>query len=68
MTSTAAGVPDVLVRIVERRRERYAGEPAPPLPERAEPLRADENRFLAALAAPRRDAKVIAEVKMGSPR
>lgn len=61
-------LPDVLVRIVERRRERYTGEPEPPLPERAEPLGAAENRFLAALAAPGHDAKVIAEVKMGSPR
>ena len=64
----ATNLPDVLLRIVERRRERYAGEPEPPLAERAEPLTAAENAFLAALTAPSRDARVIAEVKMGSPR
>lgn len=68
MTEPEAGLPDVLLRIVERRRERYAGQPEPVLAERAAPLAASENAFLAALAAPGRDAKVIAEVKMGSPR
>ena len=61
-------LPDVLARIVEQRRRRYAGEPATPLPEREAPLTPAENAFLAALAARRREARVIAEVKMGSPR
>jgi indole-3-glycerol phosphate synthase len=63
--------PDVLVEIIERRRERVArgrlawadesrGAGAAPLPP-------DRNRFLAALAA-RRGRAVVAEVKMGSPR
>lgn len=60
---------DVLRRIVERRRESVAaaGERAEELPERARPLTADENPFLAALEE-RRGRAVIAEVKMGSPR
>lgn len=62
-------LPDVLARIVEKRREALAA--APPeegLPAgRDVPLRHDENPFLAALAA-RRGAAVIAEVKLGSPR
>jgi indole-3-glycerol phosphate synthase len=64
----STNLPDVLLRIVERRRERYAAMPEPALAERAEPLAPAENPFLAALSAPTRDAKVIAEVKMGSPR
>jgi indole-3-glycerol phosphate synthase len=69
----AGAVPDVLARIVARRRERLAAEPAPPgpaaAPERETPLAAADNAFLAALAAPREGrAAVIAEVKMGSPR
>jgi len=66
-------VPDLLQRIVERRRAKYpsTATPAPP-PSAAEGLSAvawspDENPFLAALAA-RRGGAVIAEVKMGSPR
>ncbi|HEX2253208.1 MAG TPA: indole-3-glycerol-phosphate synthase [Thermoanaerobaculia bacterium] len=72
-------VADVLLEIVRRRRERFAGESPPPaaapldLPasgERHEPLSAPENPFLAALAAARAAGRpaVIAEVKMGSPR
>jgi indole-3-glycerol phosphate synthase len=68
VTGGDAGLPDVLQRIVARRRERYAGLSEPALAERAEPLAPSENAFLAALAAPGRDAKVIAEIKMGSPR
>jgi len=69
VTGGDAGLPDVLQRIVARRRERYAGQAEPALAERAAPLAASENEFLAALTAPAgRDAKVIAEVKMGSPR
>lgn len=64
----AAEVPDVLRRIVAARRERYAAVPARPLPERERPLSPDENPFLAALSRPSSDARVIAEVKMGSPR
>jgi len=69
--------PDVLVRITERRREAVsaavsaAGEHggAGLLPEGL-PLTPSDNRFLAALAARKRDRApaVIAEVKMGSPR
>jgi indole-3-glycerol phosphate synthase len=74
VTAAGAGtVPDVLARIVARRRERLAVEPAPPkptaAPERDAPLAVADNAFLAALAAPRAGrAAVIAEVKMGSPR
>lgn len=71
----AAGVADVLVRIVERRRERLAAEGhGEGLAEAVgaggaatEPLSAAANRFLAALRAAPRPA-VIAEIKMGSPR
>ena len=64
----AAGVPDVLREIVARRRRRY-GADAGAAAERAAPLAAGENRFLAALGAlPAGRAAVIAEVKMGSPR
>lgn len=59
-------VPDVLRRIVERRRERLAGSAVPTLLP-GEPLTPADNDFLAALAA-RRGRAVIAEVKMGSPR
>jgi indole-3-glycerol phosphate synthase len=61
-------VPDVLARIVAQRRRRYAGEPAVPLGEREAPLAPEENAFLAALTERRREAKIIAEVKLGSPR
>ncbi len=60
--------PDILVRIVERRRRSFgvgAGE-GPPKEEKAGVLGPDQ-AFLAALAA-RRSRAVIAEVKMGSPR
>lgn len=65
-----SGLPDVLRRIVEGRRERYRDRPERQLGERARPLAADENGFLAALAGtrPGGEARVIAEVKMGSPR
>jgi indole-3-glycerol phosphate synthase len=71
----AAGVADVLVRIVERRCERLAGEGyggglAAARGDGAaavEPLTAATNRFLSALAAAPAPA-VIAEIKMGSPR
>ncbi|HMB53283.1 MAG TPA: indole-3-glycerol-phosphate synthase [Thermoanaerobaculia bacterium] len=68
-TTTPAGVPDVLVKIVGRRRERYAGAGEAATAERAELLSARkrfsstdsssarsavaENRFLAALGAER---------------
>lgn len=66
-------VPDILQRIVERRRERYPSAAAPaqtfPSTESFSVLasKPNENPFLAALAA-RRGGAVIAEVKMGSPR
>lgn len=65
-------LPDVLRRIVERRRERFELPPgrfALPAAEEApsSPLTAADSRFLAALAG-RRGNAVIAEVKMGSPR
>jgi len=58
-------VPDVLQRIVARRRERFpaGGAPAPD----PGPAPAGTNRFLAALVA-RRGRAVIAEIKLGSPR
>jgi indole-3-glycerol phosphate synthase len=64
-----ADVPDILLRIVERRRRRLAafGEGEPPVPEGASPLlAAPDNPFLSALARQRGRA-VIAEVKLGSP-
>ncbi|MCM2269397.1 MAG: indole-3-glycerol-phosphate synthase [Thermoanaerobaculia bacterium] len=66
-------LPDILQRIVERRRAKYpsAASPAPPPPstEGFSVLASNpnENPFFAALAA-RRGGAVIAEVKMGSPR
>jgi indole-3-glycerol phosphate synthase len=66
-------VPDILQRIVERRRERYpsATAPAQPPPSTASfsvsASKPTDSPFLAALAA-RRGRGVIAEVKMGSPR
>jgi indole-3-glycerol phosphate synthase len=71
-----SAVADILVRIVERRRERLAaeGRPAPVLSPAvgpalgpAAPRTAADNPFLAALAA-RRGRAVIAEIKLGSPR
>jgi indole-3-glycerol phosphate synthase len=68
------GVPDILVRITERRREVVAAAVrerggAGGLTE-GQPLTPASNRFLAALAAKKRSRApaVIAEVKMGSPR
>jgi len=66
-------VPDILHRIVERRRAKYplAATPAPPPPATDSfsvfAPRSNENPFLVALAA-RRGGALIAEVKMGSPR
>jgi indole-3-glycerol phosphate synthase len=66
-------VPDILRRIVERRRERYPSSTTPvqPLPS-TESLsvfasKQNPNPFRAALAA-RRGGAAIAEVKLGSPR
>jgi indole-3-glycerol phosphate synthase len=60
--------PDILVRISERRRQRITGT-VDDLPE-GEPLSPADNPFLAAVSGGRRaeTPKVIAEVKMGSPR
>ncbi len=62
-----AEAPDLLQRIVARRRERLAGErdsaAAPPGPQPA----AGPNPFLAALES-RRGGAVIGEIKLGSPR
>jgi indole-3-glycerol phosphate synthase len=67
-------IADILVQIVERRRERLAAATLEsgelPILGTGAPRTAEDNAFLAALAA-RRDAgrpAVIAEVKMGSPR
>lgn len=64
-------LPDILRRIVERRRERLAEadrETGPiPVLAAAPPLTAQENAFLAALEV-KRGGAVIAEVKLGSPR
>jgi indole-3-glycerol phosphate synthase len=62
--------PDVLLRIVERRRQRIAetgGADASGWREGAPRTPAD-NAFLGHLRARRRDPAIIAEVKMGSPR
>lgn len=67
-------VADILLRIVERRRERLAEarvlspDSLPPDSLPPETLSPNNNRFLAALAAERAGRAVIAEVKMGSPR
>lgn len=69
------GVPDILRRIVDRRREQLAGLPAGGERRRgggedacrSEPLSPAESPFLDALSRHRGRA-VIAEVKMGSPR
>jgi indole-3-glycerol phosphate synthase len=69
------GVPDILQRIAERRRERIAGARSPrgieeDWPESDDLLGPGDNAFLGALDARRRgrEVAVIAEVKMGSPR
>jgi indole-3-glycerol phosphate synthase len=59
--------PDLLARIVARRRERFPKATAPAaLPETAA-ITSAENPFIAALAT-RRGRAVIAEVKLGSPK
>ncbi|MEM8996008.1 MAG: indole-3-glycerol phosphate synthase TrpC [Acidobacteriota bacterium] len=71
---TSSGIPDILARIVERRREHLriarAGSATrtPPVdpPRGAELLTPATNPFLAGLEA-RRGAAVIAEIKLGSP-
>src|SRR5262245_54393901 len=66
--------PDVLLRIVERRRQRTAkvlggkiGTDTSGWDEGA-PRTPSDNAFLGHLRARRRDPAIIAEVKMGSPR
>ena len=62
--------PDILLRIVERRRQRIAeagGADASEWPE-GTPRTPSNNAFLGHLRARRRDPAIIAEVKMGSPR
>jgi len=69
--SAVAETPDVLARIVRRRRESLAGIAGPPPELPAGPPRtAADNTFLAALAArpAGRRFSIVAEVKMGSPR
>jgi indole-3-glycerol phosphate synthase len=67
-------LPDVLIRITERRRRRIAAELASRGPagelEEGTPRTPADNAFLGALAARKRQRvpAVIAEVKMGSPR
>ena len=72
MTETTPRVADVLLRIVERRRQRLQGagaERTTELPtDGPEILTPEDNRFLAALVRERPGRAVIAEVKMGSPR
>lgn len=70
MATSEATVADILLRIVERRRERLSEFRAPreALASTSEILTAKTNRFLAALAAKRDGRAVISEVKMGSPR
>lgn len=63
-------VPDILARIIERRRQRIAeagGADPAGLVEGPRRTPAD-NAFLGALRARRRQPAIIAEVKMGSPR
>lgn len=67
-------LPDVLIRITERRRQQIAAELARRGPigelEEGAPRTPADNAFLGALAAKKRQRvpAVIAEVKMGSPR
>ena len=62
-------LPDILVQITEKRRQRIGESGPPPAIDRgpATPQTVGSNPFLAALAAQRGNA-VIAEIKMGSPR
>lgn len=63
-----APIADILVRIVERRRQRLASEAEPAAsPRRLDPLTPKECPLLSELARNRGHA-VIAEVKLGSPR
>ncbi len=63
-----SSVPDILLEITERRRQRFAGGLRPPASGGQADLQdAAHNAFTAALES-RRGAAVIAEVKMGSPR
>lgn len=64
-----SALPDILRRIVARRRERLAEAGPPPAIDRgpADVQTAASNPFLAALSS-RRGRAVIAEIKMGSPR
>ncbi|MEM1182300.1 MAG: indole-3-glycerol phosphate synthase TrpC [Acidobacteriota bacterium] len=68
--STSSGIPDILARIVEKRRERLriarGQETLTEPPRRAEFQTPATNPFLAGLEAQRGSA-VIAEVKLGSP-
>ena len=64
-------VPDVLRRIVERRRERFGLEPggSPEAGSAGGPAGGPAaNPFLAALRSPAPGRRIVAEVKMGSPR
>jgi indole-3-glycerol phosphate synthase len=63
-------VPDILLRITERRRQRIAEVGAADASEWDEgaPRTPSDNAFLGHLRARRRDPAIIAEVKMGSPR
>ncbi len=69
----APGVPDILARIVARRRERLgvegagAGETGGTLRGAGDDIRETGGTFVDALAG-RRGAAIVAEVKMGSPR
>ena len=62
--------PDILLRIVERRRQRIAeaGGADPSDWVEGTPRTPSNNAFLGHLRARRRDPAIIAEVKMGSPR
>lgn len=61
--------PDVLLRIAERRRLAIgAGKVDPAELAEGSPRTPHDNRFLAALRAPRGEPRIVAEVKMGSPR
>ncbi|HVR30393.1 MAG TPA: indole-3-glycerol phosphate synthase TrpC [Thermoanaerobaculia bacterium] len=68
---TAVAPPDILLRIIARRRDCYGVAPGevdlPGAPTGAAPLDASTNSFLAAIAAQKGRA-ILAEVKLGSPR